>query len=73
MQICHYKIKVIDQTLTLEFIAQSIVGAPDFWGTTLRMAMVTDSVLHTRVCYYGLNVKLNCYEMTLCESTLDSI
>ena len=47
MQICHYKIKVIDQAVTLEFIAQSIVGAPDFWGTTLRMAMVTDSVSHT--------------------------
>ena len=25
--------------MTPEFIAQSIVRAPDFWGTTLRMAM----------------------------------
>ena len=33
--------------MTTEFIAQSIVRAPDLWGTTLRMAMITDSVSHT--------------------------
>ena len=33
--------------MTPEFIAQSIVRAPDFWGTTLLMAMITDSVSHT--------------------------
>ena len=26
-------------------IAQLIVRAPDFWGTALRMAMITDSVI----------------------------
>ena len=39
--------KIIDQTMTPEFIAQSIARALDFWGTTLRMAMITDSVSHT--------------------------
>ena len=34
--------------MTPEFIAQSIVRAPDFWGTTLRMAMITDSQTRTQ-------------------------
>ena len=54
--------------MTPEFIAQSIGRAPDFWGTTLRMAMITDSVSHTASV-----ITLNCYEMTFCESTLNSI
>ena len=29
--------------MTQLFIAQSIGCAPYFWGTTLRMAMITDS------------------------------
>ena len=33
--------------MTPEFTVQSIVRVPDFWGTTLRMAMITDSVSHT--------------------------
>ena len=33
--------------MTQQLIAQSIVRAPDFWGTTLRMAIITESVLHT--------------------------
>ena len=33
--------------MTQQSITQSIVCAPDFWGTTLRMAMITDSVSHT--------------------------
>ena len=44
-------------------IAQSIVHAPDFWGTTLQMAMIADSVSHT-ASVITLNVMLNCYEIT---------
>ena len=33
--------------MTNELISESIFSAPDFWGTTLRMAMITDSASHT--------------------------
>ena len=34
--------------MTHQFIAQSIVRAPDFGGTTLRMAMIRDSVSYPK-------------------------
>ena len=34
--------------MTQLFIAQSIVRKPYFWGTALRMAIITDSVSHTK-------------------------
>ena len=39
------------------FIVQSIVRLPDFGGTTLQMATITDTVYRTSLfmgCYYGL-------------------
>ena len=51
------KIKIIDQTMTLEFIAQSIVHAPDFYGTSSRMAMITVSVSRTESVITDLNIR----------------